>query len=134
LLQPGISDESTADVEPGNRQPQVAVDLRSTPWSFHRKNIHGTLPVGGEVRPAELISSVAPQYPEAAKVRQISGDVVIDAIIDVRGNVRKPQVVSGPTLLRAAAVNAVLGWKYKPALLDGKPTEVRETITVKFLP
>jgi protein TonB len=111
----------------------VAVDLRSTPWSFHPKNIHLTLPVGGEVRPAELISSVAPHYPEAAKALQISGDVVIDAIIDAGGNIRKPQVVSGPTLLRSAAVNAVLGWKYKPTLLDGKPTEARETIIVKFL-
>ena len=108
--------------------------MGSTPWSFHRRNIHGTPPVGGELRPAELLSSVAPHYPEAAKARQVSGDVVIDATIDTRGNVRKPRVLSGPTLLRSAALNAVVTWKYKPALLDGKPTEVRETITVKFLP
>ena len=134
LSQPGNSDGTTASTEPESGQPKVGVDLGSTPWSFHRRNIHGTPPVGGELHPAELISYVAPHYPEAAKARQISGEVVIDAVIDTRGNVRKPQVVSGPNLLRAAALNAVLEWKYKPALLDGKPTEVRETITVKFLP
>lgn len=132
LTQRGNSDAPAAEAESG--QPKVGVDLGSTPWSFHRRNIHGTPPVGGELRPAELLSSVAPHYPEAAKARQVSGDVVIDAIIDTRGNVRKPRVLSGPTLLRSAALNAVVTWKYKPALLDGKPTEVRETITVKFLP
>jgi protein TonB len=65
-------------------------------------------------------------------VQHISGEVVIDATIDTQGNVRKPQIVSGPMPFRSAALNAVLGWKYKPALLDGKPTEVHETITLRF--
>ena len=130
--QPGQFDGGTADAERWNGQPRVDVALGSTPWTFRRRNIHGTPPVGGEVRPVELIASVAPRYPEAARAQHISGEVVIDAIIDTQGNVRKPQIVSGPMPFRSAALNAVLVWKYKPALLDGKPTEVHEMITLKF--
>jgi TonB family protein len=122
----------TADAETWNGQPKVQVGLGSTPWTFRRRNIHGTPPVGGEARPAELVTSVAPHYPEAAKAQHVSGEVVIDAIVDAQGNVHKPQVVSGPTLFRSAALSAVLALKYKPALVDGKPTESRVTITVKF--
>jgi TonB family protein len=116
-----------------NGQPKVEVSLGSTPWTFRRRNIHGTPPVGGQVRPPELIAHVAPRYPEVARTQHISGEVVIDAVIDTQGNVRNAQIVSGPIPFRSAAVNAVLMWKYKPALLDGKPTETHETITLKFV-
>jgi TonB family protein len=132
LSQPDNLQVPTADAETWNGQPKMQVGLGSTPWTFRRRNIHGTPPVGGEVRPAELISSVAPHYPEAAKTQHISGEVVIDAIIDTQGNVRKPQVVSGLAPFSSAALSVVLEWKYKPALLDGKPTESHVTITVKF--
>jgi len=133
LPQPGNTDENTGAAEPWNAQSKVEVSLGSTPWTFRRRNIHGAPPVGGEVRPPEVLAQVAPRYPELAKTQGISGEVVIDALIDARGNIRKAEVISGPMALRSAAVSAVLLWKYKPALLDGKPTEVHEKITLKFV-
>jgi TonB family protein len=131
--QAGNSDPQPGDAQPWNGQPKVEVGLGSTPWTFRRRNIHGNPPAGGDVHPPELIAQVAPRYPEFAKAQHISGDVVIDALIDTRGNVHKTQVVSGPMPLRGAAVSAVMMWKYKPAVLDGKPTEVHERITVRFV-
>jgi len=131
--QPGNSDGQPGDAEGWNGQPKVQVALGSTPWTFRRRNIHGNPPIGGDVHPPELIGQVAPRYPEFAKAQHVSGDVVIDALIDTRGNVRKAQVLSGPVPLRGAATSAVMMWKYKPAVLDGKPTEVHERITVKFV-
>jgi protein TonB len=35
-------------------------------------------------------------------------------------------------MLQSAAVDAVKGWRYKPYILNGEPTEVETTVTVNF--
>jgi TonB family protein len=98
-------------------------------------NSHGPaapLPVGGEVKPAHLIKSVPPVYPMMAKTQHISGNVQLDALVDASGNVAEVKIVSGPSLLHRAALDAVKQWKYDPALLDGQPTSMHLTVTVQF--
>jgi TonB family protein len=90
------------------------------------------LPVGGEVQEARLIKSVPPVYPRLAKANHVTGDVALDALIDNRGNVTDVKVVSGPTLLREAAMDALRSWKYEPARLDGRAVAAHLSITVKF--
>jgi TonB family protein len=90
------------------------------------------LPVGGDVKPARLIKSVPPVYPTIAKTQRVSGDVQLDALIDVTGNVASVKVISGPTLLHRAALDAVKQWKYTPALLNDQPTAMHLTVTVQF--
>ena len=80
------------------------------------------LPVGGDVVSAKLLKSVPPVYPPAARTQRVGGDVKIDALIDVSGNVSTMKVLSGPTMLHQAATNALKQWKYEPAKLDGNPT------------
>ena len=62
----------------------------------------------------------------------VDGDVVIHAMIDKNGNVANPQVISGPSILREAALTAVRRWKYAPSMLDGQPISSETTVTVKF--
>ncbi len=88
--------------------------------------------IGGDVRPAKLISTVSPAYPPMAKSQRLSGDVKIDALIDASGNVTSVTVLSGPTLLQDSALEAVRHWKYQPAQLDGKPVAMHLTVTVQF--
>ena len=90
------------------------------------------LPVGGDVKPARLISSVTPVYPPAARNLRVSGDVVIDAQIDANGRVTAMKVASGPPMLHQAAMDAVRQWKYTPATLDGKPVAMHMSVTVRF--
>jgi protein TonB len=90
------------------------------------------LPVGGDVKQAKLISSVPPMYPALAKNQHISGNVVVDALIDANGRVTTMKVVSGPTLLQQAAMDALKQWKYQPAQLDGKPVAMHLTVTLQF--
>jgi TonB family protein len=90
------------------------------------------LPVGGDVRPATLLKSVPPVYPQLARSQHVSGSVQIDALIDKDGNVSAAKVISGPPLLHQAAIEAVKQWKYVPAKLDGTPTSMHLTITVQF--
>jgi protein TonB len=90
------------------------------------------LPVGGDVKPAQLIKSVPPVYPPIAKTQHISGNVQIDALVDTSGKVAEVKVISGPSLLHRAALDAVKQWKYSPALLDGQPTSMHLTVVVQF--
>ncbi len=90
------------------------------------------VPVGGMVQQARLIHSVPPIYPELAKTTRVSGDVVVDALIDAKGNVTTVKVISGPVLLQQAAIATVRQWKYEPARLDGQAVAMHLSVTVKF--
>ncbi len=90
------------------------------------------LPVGGDVKPAKLISKVSPLYPSMARNQHISGDVRVDALIDANGRVTTMKVISGPTLLHQAAMDALRQWRYQPASLDGKPVAMHLTVTLQF--
>jgi protein TonB len=90
------------------------------------------LPVGGDVKPAKLLSSVPPVYPSLARNQHVAGNIKIDALIDANGRVTSMSVLSGPTLLHQAAMDALQQWKYQPATLDGKPVPMHLTITIQF--
>lgn len=88
--------------------------------------------VGGDVKPARMISSVPPVYPALAKTQHVAGDVRVDALIDATGRVGTMKVVSGPSLLQQAAMDALRQWKYQPATLDGKAVSMHLTVTIQF--
>jgi TonB family protein len=90
------------------------------------------LPVGGDVKTARLLSSAPPVYPQLARAQHIEGAVLVDALVDVTGRVSSMKVVSGPILLHQAAMDALRGWKYEPATLDGKPVAMHLTVKVQF--
>jgi TonB family protein len=90
------------------------------------------VPVGGDVKQARLLSSVPPLYPTLARNQRLSGNVVIDALIDTNGRVSTMKVLSGPALLHQSAMEAVRQWKYQPATLNGQPMAMHLTVTVQF--
>lgn len=88
--------------------------------------------VGGDVKPAKLLSSASPVYPTLAKNQHVGGDVKIDALVDATGRVTAMKVITGPTLLHQAAMDALRQWRYQPATLDGKPVPMHVTVTLQF--
>jgi protein TonB len=90
------------------------------------------LPIGGDVKPAVLLSSVPPVYPALAKTQHVNGDVKIDAFIDATGHVTATKVLSGPTLLHQSAMAAVKQWRYQPATLNGNAVPMHLTVTLQF--
>jgi len=90
------------------------------------------LQVGGDVKTATLLSSVAPIYPQIARNQRVSGDVKIDALIGADGRVSTTKVIAGPALLHQAAVDAVRQWKYRAAALNGQQVPMHLTVTVQF--
>jgi protein TonB len=92
----------------------------------------GPLAVGGNVAAANLVHRVEPAYPPIAKAARIQGVVVFQAVIGADGQIRNLQLGEGHPLLVEAAKTAILQWRYRPTLLNGKPVEVLTTITVRF--
>jgi protein TonB len=79
-----------------------------------------------------LLAPIRPAYPAIAKAAGVSGVVVVEAVISKAGTVESLRVLSGPDLLRAAALDAIRAARYHPYLLNGEPTEVQTTFTVNF--
>lgn len=79
-----------------------------------------------------LINSTPPAYPEAAKRAHVEGEVVLSAVINLKGDVETVSLLSGHPLLAPAALAAVKGWKYKPYLRGGKPVVIETVVSVPF--
>jgi hypothetical protein len=79
-----------------------------------------------------LLSATAPSYPYAARAEHVQGDVSVDMLIDQFGKVASMTVLSGPTLLRQTALDALGRRKYAPAMLDGRPTTAHIVVVVHF--
>ncbi len=90
------------------------------------------LRVGGHVRTPRLLVQATPIYPAAAKQSRIEGTVLIDSVIDSKGDVVEMQVISGHPLLLNAALGAVRQWKYEPTYLNDQPIAVQLIVTVMF--
>jgi protein TonB len=58
---------------------------------------------------------------------------VLRAIISKDKRVEKLQDISEHPFLIPAAINAVKQWRYKPYMLNGKPTAVETEISVNFV-
>lgn len=90
------------------------------------------VPVGGAVDEPRALKQVPPQYPDVALRTRTEGDVVVAVVIDKSGSVSSVKPVSGPPLLREAAVDAVRRWKYERTMLNGQPIAVQMLVTVRF--
>ncbi len=89
--------------------------------------------VGGRISPPRAISTPPPLYPGLARNARAQGQVVIDAIIDERGDVTEARAISGPGLLIPTALAAVIKWRYEPTLLNGEPVSVEMHVLVNFV-
>ena len=70
---------------------------------------------------------------ELRRLRGIQGTVQLRAIVSRTGTIENLTVVSGHSMLVAAAVEAVKQWRYRPYMLNGEPIEVETEITVNFM-
>jgi TonB family protein len=92
-------------------------------------------PVGastGAIAPSQLIRSVPPVYPPAARSQHIEGDVHLRLVIGKDGAVQSVGLISGPPSLAPAAIDAARQFLYKPALLNGEPIETVQTVAISF--
>lgn len=78
---------------------------------------------------------VKPYYPETARRLKISGEVLVNTIVDENGNVVFAKAIKGNGLLRKAALEAAYVSQYQPLVSCGnRPVKFRWTIKYYFHP
>jgi TonB family protein len=80
----------------------------------------------------ELRQSISTVYPALGNNSRVQGSVVLQAVVGADGVIENLQIVSGPSILTAAAQQAVREWHFKPVLQNGQPVETKARITVNF--
>lgn len=87
----------------------------------------------GDITPPQKIFAPTPRYTEEGRQSRTQGVVILEAVVDTQGNVDSVRVLKGlPNGLSEEAVQTARAWKYKPALLNGKPVAVFLNLTIRF--
>ena len=82
--------------------------------------------------PPRLLKQKKPKYPREAFRQQLEGMVVLEIVIDESGKVADARVINSAPEFDAAAVEAVLQWKFAPARKDGRAVKTTATAPVSF--
>lgn len=125
----GPSDRPGDPIPPAAQTDQASA--QSPPGIVGLKPL-GPARVSGGVMAGHILTKVMPVYPVEAKKNHVSGSVVMRALIGKEGDIESLEAISGPPMLKDAALRAVKQWTYQPYLLNGEPTEVDTTIVVNF--
>jgi TonB family protein len=79
-----------------------------------------------------FIYRTQPIYPREALAKGVHGLVRVRQEIGKDGVPQKLEVLSGPSELANAALDAVKRWRYKPYKLNGEPVAVEMTCDINF--
>lgn len=113
----------------GGVQSGIKGEVAQMPDKSPKDVVHAV----GEIRPPRLIKRVDPVYPEEARRARVEGVVILEATTDKTGKVIHAEVKRGQDdYLNLAAIDAILQWVYEPKIIDGKPTGVIFTCTIRF--
>ena len=85
----------------------------------------------GDIIPLQRIP---PQYPRDAARSGITGWVQLEVLVNADGSVRSARVLESKPkgLFEAAAVQAVLRWKFKPKVVNGQPVQQKGAQRIEF--
>ena len=89
-------------------------------------------PIRSSVLSGIATKRVEPRYPQIAIQAGVKGDVIVEVTVSEQGTVMSARVLSGPPLLRDAAVKAAYDWRFTPTMLNGTAVKVIGTITFSF--
>jgi TonB family protein len=83
---------------------------------------------------APFQGSVVSEAGELANIKFIGGIgiAVLEPVIGEEGNVESVNVVRSTPGLETWAVGAVKAWKFRPAVIDGKPARSKTTVVIVF--
>ena len=129
---PSVEAPSAVDSSNGNALGGVISSAPIAAPAAPEIRPEGPVVIGGHVAEPRLLYRALPIYPVTAKQAGIQGEVVIKTTIDQKGNVVDMHVVSGPLMLRQAALDALRRWRYEPSKLDGQAISVQMLVTIKF--
>jgi protein TonB len=78
------------------------------------------------------IRLINPEYPELARLGNISGTVYVELLIGTDGHVKDIRIADGPEIFHDSVINAVRTMIFKPAQARGRPVSVWITMPFRF--
>lgn len=105
--------------------------VRERPENARRAEMNVRLVSGGTLND-KAVALPRPNYPQDARDAKVTGKVTVAVVVDETGSVNEAEAVSGPILLRTAAIEAALKAKFTPVKVDGYPAKVTGTLTYDF--
>jgi len=85
-----------------------------------------------QLEPIQVVKTGPLIYPAIAKARNITGPAVVQVTVGKDGKPYNPQYVSGQPVFKDAAIQAVMGYVFKPAKLNGQPIEQSTRVRLNF--
>jgi protein TonB len=82
----------------------------------------------------ELVSFVWPRYPRPGRRHGWAETIRVRATIGQLGQVLEVKFLSGSLSLLPATMQAIRQWRYRPTLLDKRPVEAQQDVTIEFRP
>jgi periplasmic protein TonB len=82
--------------------------------------------------PPVAIVQVRPVYPKAARASGLTGTVLVKALVDKEGKVKRAVPLKGPDIFYDAAVAAAMKWVFRPAIQKDEPVAVWVMIPFNF--
>ena len=133
---PQIPELDLAIAKPTVRVPNIAAtmpELSTSSMNFDGPYI-GAVSQGPPDRDFIVLSRIPPRYPYRAKRKKIEGWVKISFIITEQGSVKDAIVVNAKPkgIFDKAALQAILKWKFKPRISNGKPVATRADQVINF--
>lgn len=93
----------------------------------------GLYHVGGGVSAPQVIYSPQPEFTDAARRAKYEGVCIVSLVVDAQGNPQRVRIVRHLGMgLDEKALEAVRRYKFKPAMLQGRPVPVEVQIQVNF--
>jgi TonB family protein len=86
------------------------------------------------LQPGGVVSFVWPRYPKPGARHGSSETVKVRTTIGELGQVLDIKLVNGSTSLLPAAMTAIRLWHYRPTLLNKRPVQAQQDVTIEFLP
>ena len=87
----------------------------------------------GDITPPQKIFFPSPRYTEEGRQARTQGVVILEAVVDAMGDVRRVKLLKGlPFGLSEEAVATAERWKFRPATKGGKPISVYLNLTIRF--
>jgi protein TonB len=79
-----------------------------------------------------ILKRVTPTYPPEARAKGVQGLVRISVQVGKNGVPQKFRVLSGPSELVNASLDALRQWRYKPYKLNGKAVVVETSVDINY--
>jgi TonB family protein len=123
-----VSSKANGSADP----PKSSAPSASSPASGDSQNAEGPKTISTGLLNPRATKRVFPGYPQSAKSAGVEGLVRVYVTISETGSVIDVSRSEGPALLREAAAQAALQWKFHPTEVSGRAVRVRGYVEFTF--